>query len=63
MENKMEKQENNDNSILPGIPVDFESDEPWRKSKLTCSGSGRIDKNFDLKNLSFLLRENNGNQD
>ncbi len=59
----MEKENINEDSIFSGIPVDFESDEPWRKSKYSCSGSGRIDKNFDLKNLSFLIKNRNDDSD
>ena len=55
----MEKENINEDSFLSGIPVDYISDEPWRKSKYSCSGSGRIDKNFDLKNLSFLIKNRN----
>jgi hypothetical protein len=53
----------NEDSILSGIPVDFESDEPWRKSRFSCSGSGRIDKNFDLKNFAFMLKDISENED
>ncbi len=54
----MEKENINEDSMFSGIPVDYESDEPWRKSKYSCSGSGRIDRNFDLKNLSFFIKNN-----
>jgi len=46
----------NENPILSGIPVEFESDEPWRKTRLSCSGAGRLEKNFDQKHLSFIYK-------
>lgn len=46
----------NDNPILSGIPVEFESDEPWRKTRLSCSGAGRVEKNFDRRHLEFMLK-------
>ena len=55
------KEENcyiNDNPILAGIPVEFESYEPWRKVRLSCSGAGRVEKNFDKKHLEFMFRYN-----
>lgn len=46
----------NENPILSGIPVEFECDEPWRKQRLSCSGAGRVEKNFDRENLEYMLR-------
>lgn len=34
--------------LLPGIPVEPEYEEPWRKACYSCSGAGRIEKKFDL---------------
>lgn len=34
--------------LLAGIPVEPESNEEWRKARYSCSGSGRIEKKFDL---------------
>ncbi len=53
----------NDNPILSGIPVEFESDEPWRKVRFSCSGAGRIEKNFDLKHLKFMIKDKDDNSD
>jgi len=51
------KNENiNENPNLAGIPVDFESDEPWRKTRLSCSGAGRLEKNFDIKHLTHMAK-------
>lgn len=38
----------------PRIPDEPDTNEPWRKNHLSCSGSGRIDRNFDLKYIEFL---------
>jgi len=46
----------NVNPALSGIPVEFESDEPWRKTRLSCSGAGRVEKNFDRKHLNFIAK-------
>ena len=53
---KNEDTEINENPVLSGIPVEFESDEPWRKIRLSCSGAGRVEKNFDSKHLSFIFK-------
>ncbi len=34
--------------LLAGIPFEPESSEEWRKVRYSCSGSGRIEKKFDL---------------
>jgi len=34
--------------MLPGLPVEPEYDEPWRKARCSCSGSGRIEGKFDF---------------
>lgn len=47
---------NDMNPYLSGIPVEFESDEPWRKTRLSCSGAGRVEKNFDIKHLNFMAK-------
>lgn len=52
-----------ENPILAGIPVEFESDESWRKTRLSCSGAGRVEKNFDAKHLQFMFKYNNINSD
>ena len=46
----------NENPLLAGIPVAFESDEPWRKTRYSCSGAGRVEKNFDEKHLNFMFK-------
>lgn len=46
----------NENPYLAGIPVEFESNEPWRKKRLSCSGAGRVEKNFDLKHLNHMAK-------
>ncbi|HON15904.1 MAG TPA: hypothetical protein PLA51_05445 [Spirochaetota bacterium] len=35
--------------LLPGLPVepDYEN-EPWRKARCSCSGTGRIENKFDF---------------
>lgn len=53
----------NENPNLAGIPVEFESDEPWRKTRLSCSGAGRVEKNFDIKHLEFMAKFTSGNRD
>jgi hypothetical protein len=53
----------NMNPILAGIPVEFESDEPWRKTRLSCSGAGRVEKNFDRKHLEFMFKFKNQDAD
>lgn len=45
-----------ENPVFERIPVEFESDEPWRKTRLSCSGAGRLEKNFDLKHLEFMAK-------
>lgn len=52
---KNEETNINENPILSGIPVEFESDESWRKTRLSCSGAGRVEKNFDRKHLNFIF--------
>lgn len=51
---KTENDNINENPALAGIPVEFESDEPWRKTRYSCSGAGRLEKNFDIKHLEFM---------
>ncbi len=51
---KTENNNINDNPFLEGIPVEFESSEPWRKTRYSCSGAGRLEKNFDQKHLEFM---------
>ena len=34
--------------MLPGLPVEQEYEEPWRKARCSCSGAGRIESKFDL---------------
>lgn len=34
--------------MLPGIPVEPEYKEPWRKACYSCSAAGLIKKKFDL---------------
>lgn len=34
--------------LLPGIPVEHEYKEPWKKACYSCSGAGRIESKFDL---------------
>ena len=41
-------------SVLPGIPLEPDMGESWRKNRLSCSGSGRIERNFDLAYLDSL---------
>ncbi|TFH42466.1 MAG: hypothetical protein E4G96_03405 [Chrysiogenales bacterium] len=41
-------------SFLVGIPVEPDVSESWGKNRLSCSGSGKIGRNFDLKYLDFL---------
>jgi hypothetical protein len=38
----------------PRIPVEPDTNEPWRKNHLSCSGSGRISRNFDLRYIESL---------
>ena len=45
-----------ENPVFERIPVEFESGEPWRKTRLSCSGAGRLEKNFDLKHLEFMAK-------
>ncbi len=40
--------------FIPRIPVEPDTNEPWRKNHLSCSGSGRIARNFDLKYIESL---------
>ena len=44
----------NDHGSPAGVPIVPGVDEPWRKNHLSCSGSGRIERNFDLKYLESL---------
>ena len=37
--------------MLPGLPVEPDYDEPWRKARCSCSGSGRIESKFDFKQM------------
>jgi len=53
----------NENPNLSGIPVEFESEEEWRKTRLSCSGAGRVEKNFDSKHLNFLFKYNDTNME
>lgn len=46
----------NENPFFERIPVEFESDEPWRKTRLSCSGAGRLEKNFDLEHLEYMAK-------
>jgi hypothetical protein len=48
----------NEHPYLQGIPVEFESDDPWRKKRLSCSGAGRVEKNFDLEHLNYMAKFN-----
>jgi len=48
---------NENNPLLSGIPVEIESEEHWRKVTYTCTGSGRFEKNFDLKHLKFMIND------
>lgn len=60
--------ENNFNNInedvlelIPGLPVEPDYEEPWRKARCSCSGSGRIEKKFDLlgmENIYDALKKN-----
>lgn len=53
-----EAEENEDiNPLLEGIPVEVENKEPWRKTRYSCSGSGRLGGNFDLKHLTIVVRD------
>ena len=45
------------NTPLAGIPTTPELNEPWRKKRYSCSGNGRIEKNFDFKYLDFLEKK------
>ncbi len=56
------KNENiNENPILSGIPVEFECDEPWRKKRLSCSGAGIVEKNFDRRHFEHMTKYHGGN--
>jgi hypothetical protein len=53
------KTENNENNIhedllemFPGLMIEPEQ-ESWRKARYSCSGSGRLEKNFDMKLLEI----------
>lgn len=37
--------------MMPGIPVEAEYKEPWRKACYSCSGGGRIAGKFDLRQM------------
>lgn len=37
--------------MFPGLPVEPEYNEPWRKARYSCSGAGRIEKKFDLLSM------------
>jgi hypothetical protein len=52
--NNDEKPDIETNTPFAGIPIEPELNEPWRKKRFSCSGSGRIEKNFDFKYLEFL---------
>lgn len=47
----------NPNPILAGIPVELEVKEEWRKVRYSCSGAGRIEKNFDIWHLTYMKSE------
>lgn len=62
MKDKFESTDNSSwNSIVAGIPVEPELTEPWRKKRFSCSGNGRIEKNFDFKYLDFLAKDEQEN--
>lgn len=50
--------EKNEHALFPVfstcIPVEPDMNEPFRKNHLSCSGSGRISRNFDLKYIESL---------
>lgn len=54
------KNEENDNindgflEMMPGIPVEAEYKEPWRKACYSCSGGGRIPGRFDLRQMKTI---------
>ena len=41
--------------LLSGIPIEIEGNEPWRKPGFSCSGTGRLEKKFDLKHIDPLF--------
>ncbi len=40
--------------MFPGLPVEAEYSEPWRKVRYSCSGAGRIEKKFDLLSMKTI---------
>lgn len=44
----------NINPLLAGIPVELEIKDEWRKVHYSCSGAGRIEKNFDIWHLTYM---------
>lgn len=54
--NNEEKKDIELNTPLAGLPLEPDLNEPWRKKRFSCSGNGRIEKNFDFKYLDFLAK-------